>query len=107
MINSSGLKKVYKTQRQARIPAQHDAKRRRLIARLKSFGKSGDMNESIKVLRKRLHPFVTKPKVKFERTENQKVLIEMIGGEDEYRKTKFEINKHKRFRHSKNNRKSR
>ena len=104
--SSSGVKRVHKADRLAKEPIRKDAKRRRLIARLKSFGQSGNMNEAIATLRKRLHPFVVKPKVKVEREEFQVVLIEAIGGEDEYSKAKNEINKRKRQERSRNNRKS-
>jgi len=86
---------------------ENDAKRARLIARLKLFGATGDMSEPIATLRKRLHPFITKPKVKvIERTENQKVLIEALGGESAYIHVKNKINQKRRHERKKEKRKN-
>lgn len=103
---SSGLSKVHAANRLAKQPAINDAKRSRLIARLKLFGATGEMTEAIETLRKRLHPFITKPKVKVvARTENQKVLIEALGGEDAYTHVKNKINQKKRHERKKEKRK--
>ena len=53
------------------LPAIRDGKKRRLVARLKSFKQTGSMEESIQVLRKRLNPFVKVKKVKRDRFKSQ------------------------------------
>ena len=57
-----------------------DAKRRRLIARLKSFGQTGAMNEDIKVLRKRLRPFTVKPKSQLEILQEEYKAMQINAG---------------------------
>lgn len=74
---SSGMGKVYRANRQSKLPKIHEGKRRRLVARLKSFGQSGSMDESIQTLRTRLHPFIKKPKVKL--TDFRSQLKEIIS----------------------------
>ena len=101
---SSILKKTRNDARRAKLPARHEAKRRRLIARLRSFGQDGNMNETIKTLRKRLHPFVAKPKFKLE--DYRTTLLTYIRSTDENYKSKFKDTKHKHKRPFKNNRKS-
>jgi hypothetical protein len=72
---SSGMSKTYRANRQAKLPEIHAGKKRRLIARLKTFGVNGDSNESIQTLRDRLHPFVRRPKLK--RTDFKSQLLEI------------------------------
>ena len=53
------------------LPAIREGKKRRLVARLKSFGQTGSTDEDISVLRKRLNPFVKIKKIKHKRYKSQ------------------------------------
>jgi len=53
------------------LPAIREGKKRRLVARLKSFKQTGSIDEDISVLRKRLNPFVRTKKVKRDRFKSQ------------------------------------
>ena len=105
-MNTIHNRSTIKERRKEQLPAHLASKRRRLIARLKSFGKTGEMSESIQVLRKRLHPFVKLPKRAFVREEFQQVLIQAIGGEEAYRSAKYVLNRERKHANSKARRKT-
>lgn len=60
---SSGITKLYKEARRQKLPLVLEAKRKRIITRLNKYGLHGELSESIKVLRKRLHQFTKTPKL--------------------------------------------
>ena len=61
-------------------------KKKRLVSRLKTFKVEASINETISVLRKKLHPFVRKPKLISEWHELRNKILKSLGFKPE---TKF------------------
>ena len=103
---SSGLRKHYRAARQDKLPQVIEGKKRRLITRLKSYNDDGNTNETIKVLRKRLHGHTVKKSAKnlTEKETAEREIVNQLGWTYENYKTELHNTRRESRKSSRNNR---